>query len=113
MSNLIRLFKETKIEYTFCLMHARQAKTRDCKFSLYVSTGSGQVSGGMFRKQKCSLGSYLIVGKENQEKINSQIFSSFFEDFNEKSLMTSSSMSERDLRSLFITLLPAQKTLRL
>ena len=38
---------------------------------------------GMFRKQKCSLGSYLIVGKEKSEKNQFTKFLEFFEDFEE------------------------------
>ena len=38
---------------------------------------------GMFRKQKCSLGSYLIVGKEKSEKNHFTKFLEFFENFDE------------------------------
>ena len=37
----------------------------------------------MFRKQKCSLGSYLIVGKEKSEKSHFANFLEFFENFDE------------------------------
>ena len=37
----------------------------------------------MFRKQKCSLGSYLIVGKEKSEKNKFANLLEFFEDFDE------------------------------
>ena len=37
----------------------------------------------MFRKQKCSLGSYLIVGKEKSEKSQFANLLEFFENFDE------------------------------
>ena len=45
--------------------------------------GLNSCFGGMFRKQKCSLGSYLIVGNEESEKNQFANFLGFVEDFGE------------------------------
>ena len=57
---------------------------------------------GMFRKQKCSLGSYLIVGKEKSKKSLRKISRIFLKILAKLSSLTLSARSGRGVRSLFI-----------
>ena len=58
---------------------------------------------GMFRKQKCSLGSYLIVGKEKSEKNHFENLLELFGKKDEISSLTLTPRRGRGLRSLVKT----------
>ena len=60
-----------------------KAQTNNLKLYCVCVWSAKSIFRGMFRKQKCSLGSYLIVGKEESEKNHFAKFLEFFENFSE------------------------------